>query len=264
MRRIQSVLVLCVAFLSVAIGPQSSIAGPYSTTEVLPVHTWSGLYLGANLGGAWGSTTAYDNNGVNAASDYWSWAPSGFTGGVQLGYNWQLGPVLYGLEGDLGELGLGGSATQAYVPFIYNTSTGTDIDFYLTLRGRLGILFNQSLLYATFGYIGADTTASVVTACTFPPCTVAVNAQNESFRNGWTVGGGFETGHQRAVDREARVSLLRLWLGQRVWRLEREHVLVDARYRRQPRARRPQLSIRLLERVLEQRNAARAVSPVSR
>ena len=31
------------------------------------------------------------------------------------------------------------------------------------------------------------------TACTFPPCTVAVNAQNESFRNGWTVGGGFET-----------------------------------------------------------------------
>ena len=192
MRRIQSVLVLCVAFLF-GIGRQSSIAEPYATTEVLPVHTWSGLYLGANLGGAWGSTTAYDNNGINAASDYWSWAPSGFTGGVQLGYNWQLGPVLYGLEGDLGELGLGGSATQAYVPFIYNTSTGTDIDFYLTLRGRLGILFNQSLLYATLGYIGADTTASVVTACTFPPCTVAVNAQNESFRNGWTVGGGFET-----------------------------------------------------------------------
>ena len=46
---------------------------------------------------------------------------------------------------------------------------------------------------AALGYIGADTTASVVTACTFPPCTVAVNAQNESFRNGWTVGGGFET-----------------------------------------------------------------------
>jgi outer membrane immunogenic protein len=68
-----------------------------------------------------------------------------------------------------------------------------DIDFYMTLRGRLGILFNQWLLYGTFGYIGADTTASVVTACTFPPCTVAVNAQNESFRNGWTVGGGFET-----------------------------------------------------------------------
>ena len=98
---------------------------------------------------------------------------------MQLGYNWQVGPVLYGLEGDLGELGLGGSATSAFIPFIYNTSTSTDIDFYLTLRGRLGILFNQWLLYATLGYIGADTTVSVVTACTFPPCAALVDQRAE-------------------------------------------------------------------------------------
>jgi hypothetical protein len=67
MRRIQSVLVLCVAFLSV-LGPQRSSAGPYTTPEVLPVHSWSGFYLGANLGGAWGSTTAF-YNGSNAAGD---------------------------------------------------------------------------------------------------------------------------------------------------------------------------------------------------
>lgn len=96
MRRIQSVLVLCVAFLSV-LGPQCSSAGPYTTPEVLPVHTWGGFYLGANLGGAWGSTSAHDNNGYNTAGDYWSASPSGFTGGVQLGYNWQIGPLLYGL-----------------------------------------------------------------------------------------------------------------------------------------------------------------------
>ena len=94
-------------------------------------------------------------NGSNAAGDYWSAAPSGFTGGLQLGYNWQLGPLLYGLEGDLGELGLAGSASSAFIPFIYNTSTSTDMDFYLTLRGRLGILFNQWLIYGTAGYIGA-------------------------------------------------------------------------------------------------------------
>jgi len=52
MRRIQSVLVLCVAFLS-AIGPQRSAADPYTTPDVLPVHNWGGFYLGANLGGAW-------------------------------------------------------------------------------------------------------------------------------------------------------------------------------------------------------------------
>ena len=190
MRRIQLVLVLCVAFFS-AIGPQHSAADPYPTTEVLPVHSRGGFYLGANLGGAWGRTTATDVNGFTQAGDYWSAAPSGFSGGVH--YNWQAGPVLYGLEGDLGELGLAGSATQGYIPFIYDTSTSTDMGFYLTLRGRLGVLFNQWLLYGTAGYIGADTTVSVVNACTFPPCSLSFNAQNESFRNGWTAGGGFET-----------------------------------------------------------------------
>jgi len=192
MRRNQSVLVLCAAFLSV-IGPQRSAAQPHTTSEVLPVHSWGGFYLEANLGGAWGSTTATDLNGFTQAGDYWSASPSGFTGGVQLGYNWQVGPVLYGLEGDLGELGLAGNATQGFVPFSYDTSTSTDMDFFLTLRGRLGVLFNQWLIYGTAGYIGADTTVSVVNACTSPPCSVSVNAQNESFRNGWTVGGGFET-----------------------------------------------------------------------
>ena len=68
------------------------------------------------------------------------------------------------------------------------------MDFYLTLRGRLGIMFNQWLLYGTFGlHRRRHHGLRASTACTFPPCTVAVNAQNESFRNGWTVGGGFET-----------------------------------------------------------------------
>jgi outer membrane immunogenic protein len=196
MRRLLFVhLVVCVLFVSVS-GPARSDGEPYSyPTSTAPlVHNWRGFYLGANLGGAWGSTSAYDNNGYNAAGDYWSAAPSGFTGGAQLGYNWQVGPLLYGLEGDLGQLGLAGSATSAFIPFIYDVSTSTDIDFYLTLRGRLGILFNGWLLYGTFGYIGADTTVSVVDACTFPPCgPLSINAQNESFRNGWTVGGGFET-----------------------------------------------------------------------
>ena len=75
MRRSQWVLVLCVAFLS-AIGPQRSAAGPYTTTaEVVPLHTWGGFYLGANIGGAWGSTTASDVNGFNQAGDYWSALP---------------------------------------------------------------------------------------------------------------------------------------------------------------------------------------------
>ncbi len=156
--------------------------------------SWQGFYLGAQLGGSWGSTTAYDSGGTTTLSDYWSAAPSGVVAGAQLGYNWVNGPVLYGLEGDLGYLGLGGSATTTYVPLGYDTSTNTDSNFFLTLRGRVGVLFNQWAFYATGGYIGADTTVSIFAACNaYLSCgTPSVAGSSSSFRNGWTLGGGIE------------------------------------------------------------------------
>jgi len=156
--------------------------------------SWRGLYGGAHLGGTWGSTEARDAGGTVTLNDYWSAAPSGVVAGLQLGYNWQNGPVLYGVEGDIGYLGLAGSATSTYVPLGYDTSTKTDSGFYLTLRGRLGVTFNQWALYATGGYIGADTTVSILGACDalFNCTTGAVSGSNSSFRNGWTLGGGVE------------------------------------------------------------------------
>jgi outer membrane immunogenic protein len=156
--------------------------------------SWRGLYGGAHLGGAWGSTEAYDAGGAVTLNDYWSAAPSGVVAGLQLGYNWVNGPLLYGVEGDIGYLGLAGSATSTYVPLGYDTSTKTDSNFYLTLRGRLGVVFNQWAFYATGGYIGADTTVSVLGACdAILDCsTGAVSGSNSAFRNGWTLGGGVE------------------------------------------------------------------------
>jgi outer membrane immunogenic protein len=157
-------------------------------------HEWRGLYGGAHFGGAWGSSSASDSGGVNTLTDYWSAAPSGVVAGAQLGYNWRNGPLLYGVEGDLGYLGLAGSATTSYVPLGYDTSTQTDSDFYLTLRGRLGVVFNQWAFYATGGYIGADTTVSVLGACdALLVCTTpTVAGSDSSFRSGWTLGGGIE------------------------------------------------------------------------
>ncbi len=99
--------------------------------------------------------------------------------------------MIYGIEGDLGNLGMAGSGGY-YVPFGYDASTNTDTDFYLTLRGRLGVLMNGWMLYATGGYLGADTTVSILEACDVFCTTPAVSASNSSFRNGWTIGGGFE------------------------------------------------------------------------
>jgi outer membrane immunogenic protein len=79
------------------------------------------------------------------------------------------------------------------VPLGYDTSTQTDSDFYLTLRGRLGVIFNQWAFYATGGYIGADTTVSIVEACDGLVCgPFTVSGSSSSFRSGWTLGGGIE------------------------------------------------------------------------
>ena len=62
---------------------------PYTVNQPLNVYSWAGPYLGANLGYGWGSV---DNNPTK---------PSGFEGGIQAGYNWQAGPWVFGVEGDI-------------------------------------------------------------------------------------------------------------------------------------------------------------------
>jgi outer membrane immunogenic protein len=188
--------VLSVAFLACAVAGLASkaLSQDYGYDAAPVLHQWRGLYGGAHVGGAWGSTSAHDTGSANTLDDYWSAAPSGVVAGVQLGYNWQAGSLLYGVEGDLGYLGLAGSATTAYVPFGYDRSTHTDSGFYMTLRGRLGVVLDQWALYATGGYIGADTTVSIVEACGDTVCggPFAVSGSNSSFRSGWTLGGGAE------------------------------------------------------------------------
>ena len=62
---------------------------PYTVNQPLNAYSWAGPYLGGNVGYSWGSV---DN----------AWAkPSGFVGGLQAGYNWQQGPWVFGVEGDI-------------------------------------------------------------------------------------------------------------------------------------------------------------------
>ncbi|KAB2940283.1 MAG: outer membrane beta-barrel protein [Hyphomicrobium sp.] len=192
-RHLLAVFVACVSIAGAAEralsdGDPYDYAAPITPTAP----SWTGFYLGAHLGGAWGSSTATDSSGATL-NDYWSSAPSGVVAGATLGYNWQLGPMLYGIEGDLGYLGLAGSATTAFVPLGYEASTSTDHDFYMTLRGRLGVLMNGWMLYVTGGYLGSDTTVSVLESCDDITCDASIaSASSSSFRNGWTIGGGFE------------------------------------------------------------------------
>src|SRR4051794_29465847 len=70
-------------------------ARPYKAPPVMvsPVYDWSGFYIGVN--GGWGqSSTRYDWQNFLARSDN----ASGGTVGGQIGYNWQAGSWVFGLE----------------------------------------------------------------------------------------------------------------------------------------------------------------------
>jgi outer membrane immunogenic protein len=102
---------------------------PYTVNQPLNIYSWAGPYLGGNLGYAWGSV---DNNPTK---------PSGFAGGVQAGYNWQRGPWVFGVEGDIQVTG----AEDTFAPWKFSNP------WFGTLRGRAGYAFNNILFFGTAG-----------------------------------------------------------------------------------------------------------------
>ena len=80
--------------------------GGYKDTPYV-VMPWQGLYFGVNGGGAWGNAKVNDN------FDYYgdphmdgSAKSTGAIGGAQAGYNVQQGHLVFGVEGDIGYLGI--------------------------------------------------------------------------------------------------------------------------------------------------------------
>ena len=130
-----------------------------------PVYNWTGFYAGLNAGGAWAredETLVLTGNwvgrpevpGIQSAGSQ-GLHPAGFTGGGQVGYNWQAGPAVLGIEADVNSLRLHKSR---YIPNVPNASKDTfslaassESDWMTTVRGRIGYAHDRLLLYFTGG-----------------------------------------------------------------------------------------------------------------
>jgi outer membrane immunogenic protein len=112
---------------------------------------------------------------------------TGLIAGGQLGYNWQAGQWVFGLEGDLGYLG-----TKTQAPFPPTGATPEDVfqtkfGLYGTATGRLGFSFDRLLVYGKGGFVFAKVNHSAI--------DFEDPAESVSFdktRTGWTAGGGIE------------------------------------------------------------------------
>jgi outer membrane immunogenic protein len=108
-----------------------------------PPFSWTGFYVGANAG--WGWTSGDGSITVAGVPQTFSGDGNGFVGGGQLGYNWQAGNIVYGLETDF--QGTAGSGTVTGTTFTGTART----PWFGTIRGRLGYAFDRSMIYVTGG-----------------------------------------------------------------------------------------------------------------
>ena len=145
----------------------------------------------------------------------------GFLGGGQVGYNWQAGHWVYGLEADFQGSNIDGSKT-INGPFAI-TGGGTTgpgiytlndkIDWFGTARGRLGLASDRFLVYATGGLIFGHVEVNKYSAYPPPPAApaFAFPASGSSTNVGWTIGGGIE--HSLGQNWSAKVEGLYYNLG---------------------------------------------------
>ena len=123
---------------------------------------------------------------------------SGFTGGGQIGYNFQPSNWVWGIEADIQSLDLndshGGKFRYTTNNAPYNLSTSNSTDWLFTLRGRVGYAFNRSLVYFTGGL--AVTEIDFTQTFSEPPFTAVpgVRSKSSSTEAGWVIGGGWEYG----------------------------------------------------------------------
>src|SRR5262249_39647249 len=87
-----SVALIAIGVSIVAHAADLAVKAPLLPAPPAP-YNWSGLYLGAHIGGAFSSGTA------NVAGRAWDPGATEFIGGFQVGYNWQFGNFLVGAEG---------------------------------------------------------------------------------------------------------------------------------------------------------------------
>jgi len=143
-----------------------SQAPPPAPIIAAPIFTWTGFYIGGNLGAGWrdsnddpviltgpgipgglaGGTLIFGNN--NDAT---------FTGGGQIGYNYQIGSFVIGAEADIQGIDSGNNSNAVFIPGPGFTGTfvpgefENGADWWGSARLRAGVAFDRFLVYATGG-----------------------------------------------------------------------------------------------------------------
>jgi outer membrane immunogenic protein len=158
-------------------------------------NTWSGPYVGVNLGGAWQSAPGWTYFNPNNGARFSLTGPDngGVVGGAQGGYNWQMGALLVGAEGDISRTSLGQTRTVPTIGVGSFARMSADDDWLASLRGRVGLTgWTNVLFYFTGGLASANIDDKAHMTRFIGPAEYVADAASATMRVGWVAGGGAE------------------------------------------------------------------------
>lgn len=145
------------------------------------IYDWSGFYIGVNGGGGWTHNT-WDVVGGGREGSHDS---SGGTIGGQVGYRWQMGQFVFGVEAQGNWADFSGDNQSA----LFGTRNRTKTDAFGLFTGQVGYAFNNVLVYAKGGAAITSNTYTITNAA-----TGAFLGSNDNTRWGGVVGAGLEYG----------------------------------------------------------------------
>jgi outer membrane immunogenic protein len=172
-------------------------AAPYAPPPPVyapPPFSWTGFYLGGNIGGAWANRDVTDtfldvnfSNGNNRGV---------FIGGGQLGFNWQVSNFVLGFEADFDGAANNNNTGTVFIPTVGTIQVTSNDRWITTLAARFGVTNgwfggtnNNWLFYgkAGVGWVGNDdfTITNLTTGA-------SITASNNDTNSGWLLGAGIE------------------------------------------------------------------------
>ena len=182
-RSVTFALAAAVAFMATALAQAADIAARPPAQAYQPAmksFDWTGFYIGIN-GGYGGGRSSWSDAAVGTDSNRFS--TSGGTLGGQLGYNWQVGSAVLGVETDMNWMNAKGSTGSGGVCATDGGgSCQTQQSWLGTTRARIGYAFDRWLPYITGGVAYGDIRATQPTGT------------SSSTKTGWTAGAGVEYG----------------------------------------------------------------------
>lgn len=205
MKKLATSLAMFTALTAAATAADLPRRAPPPVFTPVPVFTWTGFYIGGNAGYAFTTRESRNRNAAFLINDadigtvggtfgFNNRGQNGFSGGLQVGANYQFTPgsgFVVGVEADAQYLDAGrrrsgvvagpGTVLNPNAVFFDPRATA-GLEYFGTVRGRLGYAFDRTLVYATGGYAYGGGSEKRFFGAT----------DNAQMRTGWAAGAGLE------------------------------------------------------------------------